>query len=89
MQLHEDGGRPPTQMNFCLSSGHVECLDGSSRTLNDELLVLAAKSGDTAAFAELRRRHSSKVLKTVNRINKNWEDAEDALQDSFLRVSFI
>jgi RNA polymerase sigma-70 factor (ECF subfamily) len=54
--------------------------------LDDELLVLAAKSGDAAAFAELRRRHSDKVLRTIYRITRNWEDAEDAVQDSFLKA---
>jgi RNA polymerase sigma-70 factor (ECF subfamily) len=55
-------------------------------TMNDELLVLAAKSGDTTAFVELRRRHATKVLRTIYRVTRNWEDAEDALQDSFLQA---
>jgi RNA polymerase sigma-70 factor (ECF subfamily) len=54
--------------------------------MNDELLVLAAQSGDTAAFVELRRRHATKLLRTTYRVTRNWEDAEDALQDSFLKA---
>jgi RNA polymerase sigma-70 factor (ECF subfamily) len=54
--------------------------------LNDELLVLAAKSGDADAFAELRWRHSTKVLRTIYRVTRNWDDAEDAIQDSFLKA---
>ena len=58
----------------------------SLKLLNDELLVVRAKAGDTSAFAELRERHSAKVLRTVYRITRNWEDAEDALQESLLKA---
>ena len=75
-----------TQMNLSMSSDNHVSLNGSLRMVNDELLVFAAKSGDAAAFAELRRRHASKLLRTIYRITRNWEDAEDAVQDSFLKV---
>ena len=58
----------------------------SLKQMSDEWLVLAAKDGNTNAFAELRDRHSSKILRTTYRITRNWEDAEDALQDSFLNA---
>lgn len=54
--------------------------------MSDEWLVLAAKNGNVTAFVELRERHSSKILRTTYRITRNWEDAEDALQDSFLKA---
>jgi RNA polymerase sigma-70 factor, ECF subfamily len=54
--------------------------------LSDELLVVRAKAGDTSAFVELTERHSTKVLRTVHRITRNWEDAEDALQESLLKA---
>ena len=73
-------------MNLSVPHRNVASLNRGSEVVNDELLVLAAKSGDTAAFAELRRRHSSKLLRTIYRITRNWEDAEDAVQDSFLKV---
>jgi RNA polymerase sigma-70 factor (ECF subfamily) len=56
------------------------------KLLDDELLVVRAKAGDTLAFVELRERHSTKVLRTVYRITRNWEDAEDALQESLLKA---
>jgi RNA polymerase sigma-70 factor, ECF subfamily len=52
----------------------------------DDDLVFAAKSGDPMAFTELWRRYSKRMLSTIMRITHNYEDAEDALQDSFLRV---
>jgi RNA polymerase sigma-70 factor (ECF subfamily) len=38
------------------------------------------------AFDELEKEYSSRLFKTILRITKNWEDAEDALQDTFLRA---
>jgi RNA polymerase sigma-70 factor (ECF subfamily) len=58
----------------------------SLKQMSDERLVLAAKDGNTNAFVELRGRHSCKILRTTYRITRNWEDAEDALQDSFLKA---
>jgi RNA polymerase sigma-70 factor (ECF subfamily) len=52
----------------------------------DELLVSAAQAGVASAFAELRDMYSRRLYRTVFAITKNKEDAEDALQDSFLRA---
>lgn len=52
----------------------------------DDSLVLVAKSGDHDAFMELRRRHAKKLLPRIYRITRSWEDAEDVLQDSFLKA---
>ena len=54
--------------------------------MNDEVLVCAARSGDSGAFVELYERHSKKVLPRIYRITKNREDAEDAFQDAVLRA---
>ena len=56
------------------------------KDLNDDLLVTVAKTGDVSAFVELRERHSTKILRTLYLITKNTEDAEDALQETFLKV---
>jgi RNA polymerase sigma-70 factor (ECF subfamily) len=52
----------------------------------DQLLVSAAQAGVASAFAELRDMYSRRLYRTVFAITKNKEDAEDALQDSFLRA---
>ena len=54
--------------------------------LCDGELVAAAKNGDQAAFGELFSRYSQRILRTTLRITRNREDAEDALQDSFLNA---
>src|ERR1700686_4746011 len=52
--------------------------------LDDKRLVGAAKCGQTVAFDVLCERLAPRVLRALFRITKNREDAEDALQDSFL-----
>jgi RNA polymerase sigma-70 factor (ECF subfamily) len=54
--------------------------------LAEKSLVAAAKRGHQAAFGELCERHTKKVFHTTLRLTRNREDAEDALQDSFLRA---
>jgi RNA polymerase sigma-70 factor (ECF subfamily) len=51
----------------------------------DEVAVVRrAKSGDREAFAELVNRYSPRVYNLVRRILRNPQDAEDALQETFL-----
>jgi RNA polymerase sigma-70 factor (ECF subfamily) len=52
----------------------------------DELLIMAAKSGDRPAFDELWKRHSKKTFNLAYRIMRNQDDAEDAVQDAWLKV---
>ena len=49
-------------------------------------LLAAAKNGETAALDTLYRAHAEKLFRTVYRITRNREDAEDAVQDSLLRA---
>jgi RNA polymerase sigma-70 factor (ECF subfamily) len=49
-------------------------------------LVAAARSGSSAAFAELREIYAQRVYRKLLTMTKNREDAEDALQDTFLRA---
>src|ERR1700722_1997956 len=52
--------------------------------LDDKRLVAAAKYGYTVALDVLCERLAPRILRALYRITKNREDAEDALQDSFL-----
>jgi RNA polymerase sigma-70 factor, ECF subfamily len=49
-------------------------------------LVVAAQSGSRAAFSELLSRYSQRMYRTVFAITKNAADAEDAMQEAFLRA---
>jgi len=53
----------------------------------DEMtLVRAAKQGDVAAFEELVRRYDRNVFRIANHITHNAEDAEDVVQEAFLKA---
>lgn len=51
-----------------------------------DLLLIRIKSGDNDAFAELVGRYSLVLRRTAYSILRNLEDAEDAVQETFLRV---
>jgi RNA polymerase sigma factor (sigma-70 family) len=53
--------------------------------INDRLVV-AAKRGQREAFDQLCEHSSRKILRAAYRITRNQEDAEDALQDAFLKA---
>jgi RNA polymerase sigma-70 factor (ECF subfamily) len=52
---------------------------------DEHLLVAAAKRGDAAAFEELVNRYERKIFRLTMNITRNREDAEDAMQDAFLK----
>jgi RNA polymerase sigma-70 factor (ECF subfamily) len=49
-------------------------------------LVERAKSGDAAAFTELVNRYERKIFRLAKHITQNDEDAEDVLQETFLKA---
>src|SRR5580704_3275298 len=57
-----------------------------NESLQSRDLVAAARSGSSAAFAELREIYARRVYRKLLIMTKNREDAEDALQDTFLRA---
>jgi RNA polymerase sigma-70 factor, ECF subfamily len=62
--------------------------DESTRLLPtpaDQDLIMAAKSGDRQAFDELWSRHSKTTFKMAYRITGSQNDAEDVVQDAWLR----
>ena len=73
-------------MTQAIPANNGAAISHSSKEMSDEWLVAATKDGNVDAFAELRDRHSRRILWTAYRITKNWEDAEDALQDAFLKA---
>src|SRR5262252_6703463 len=53
-------------------------------TDEEESLLACALAGDTAAFASLVMPHRDGILRLTQRILRNREDAEDAVQTAFL-----
>jgi RNA polymerase sigma-70 factor (ECF subfamily) len=54
------------------------------KDLEDAALVERAQSGDSSAFDELARRYAGRVFHLTRRILGDHDDAEDALQETFL-----
>jgi RNA polymerase sigma-70 factor (ECF subfamily) len=64
----------------------IEVTSYQNELLQTKDLIAAARSGSSAAFAELRAIYAPRVYRKLVTITRNREDAEDALQDTFLRV---
>ena len=54
--------------------------------IDDMTLVDATKTGDIAAFEELVKRYDSKLLRIAQHVTQNREDAQDAVQEAFLKA---
>lgn len=59
-------------------------MQSQNSELDEAALVQNARRAQEAAFDELWRAHAEKVFGTAHRITRNREDAEGALQGSFL-----
>jgi RNA polymerase sigma-70 factor (ECF subfamily) len=53
---------------------------------DETALVVRAKSGDTEAFSELVNKYQNKIYRLAKHITQNDEDAEDVLQEAFLKA---
>jgi RNA polymerase sigma-70 factor (ECF subfamily) len=53
---------------------------------DESVLVSGAKLGDGAAFTQLVNRYERKIFRLAKHITQNEEDAEDVLQDTFLKA---
>ena len=49
-------------------------------------LVHASKNGDIAAFEQLVNRYDRKLLRIAQQVTHNREDAQDAVQEAFLKA---
>lgn len=54
--------------------------------IEDLHLVHASQNGDASAFEELVKRYERKLLRIVHRVTNNWEDSQDVVQETFLKV---
>ena len=73
-------------MESCSSSA-IRGIKGNEDAVSRILeLVAAARAGSNAAFEELQSRYSSRLYRRIQFITRNHEDAEDALQETFLHA---
>src|SRR5579863_8237887 len=59
---------------------------GTAEVHPDVLLVERARQGDVAAFDTLVRKYERQVFRIAQHITQNREDAEDVMQDAFLKA---
>ncbi len=60
--------------------------DSEDAASRDMALVVAAKAGSDAAFEELYSRYSHRLFQRILSMTRSREDAEDALQETFLHA---
>lgn len=58
----------------------------ATTAFDEAALVAAAKAGDTAAFSELVTHYDRRVFRMAKQITQNDDDAEDVLQETFLKA---
>src|SRR5271165_7181882 len=58
----------------------------SQANADETTLVAQAREGETGAFSELVRRYESKIFRLAQHITQNREDAEDVLQETFMKA---
>jgi RNA polymerase sigma-70 factor (ECF subfamily) len=61
-------------------------LSTSPATFDESALVARAQAGDSDAFGELVSRYQNKIYRLAKHITQNDEDAEDVLQEAFLKA---
>jgi RNA polymerase sigma-70 factor, ECF subfamily len=65
----------------------TEIQDAPTEIASDDLaLVRASKKGDCAAFEEIVKRYDRKLFRIAQYLMHNQEDAEDAVQEAFLKT---
>ena len=71
---------------FLLTAAQTGSLTNSRMEQNDRAFVTKARSGDKDAFRTLVERHARVLFRLASRMTGNAEDAEDVVQESFLRA---
>ena len=61
-------------------------LSTAPSAFDESALVAQARTGDAQAFSELVSRYERKIYRLAKNITQNNEDAEDVLQDTFLKA---
>jgi len=65
----------------------MSAMSSSPIEIDEEAAIIAqARLGNTGAFNELLRRYERKIFRLALHITQNREDAEDVLQESFLKA---
>ncbi len=80
------GATPAPWVRFGIVNGPRERSGAPAGSLEDEELVRLAQQGRREAFEELVRRHADRLYAVVLRFCGDGGDAEEVVQDTFLRA---
>lgn len=69
-----------------LNSPHSHPVPSQIVKDDESALVAAAQAGDVRAFETLVSRYERKIFRLTHNITQNREDAEDAMQEAFLKA---
>jgi RNA polymerase sigma-70 factor (ECF subfamily) len=58
----------------------------SQAGVDESTLVAQSRQGDAVAFGELVRRYEAKIFRLAQHVTQNREDAEDVLQETFMKA---
>ena len=58
----------------------------SQAGIDEAALVVQARDGNVSAFTELVRRYEGKIFRLAQHVTQNREDAEDVLQETFMKA---
>src|SRR5450759_1071011 len=75
----------PPGAHWIVSASDPKRLASTIVREDEAAMVSAAKGGDTTAFEELVNRYERKIFRLGMNITQNREDAEDVMQDAFLK----
>jgi len=75
---------PPASRSAPHSDSVGGVVEAATALAHEEALLARLRGGDGAAYEELVRTHTGRLLATTRRLLRNEEDARDAVQDAFL-----
>jgi RNA polymerase sigma-70 factor (ECF subfamily) len=58
----------------------------SPADIDETTLVAQAREGNVRAFGELVKRYEGKIFRLAQHVTQNREDAEDVLQETFMKA---
>src|SRR6202030_4465240 len=83
----------PSARHYTMSARKINPVEPAAHTLpsqvvkgDEPILVAAAKAGDISAFETLVGRYERQIFRLAQNITQNREDAEDSMQESFLKA---
>ena len=76
----------PTSNGLSIEPEGATAVNASSGGFDESALVARAKAGDMGAFSDLITHYDRRVFRMAKQITQNDDDAEDVLQETFLKA---